>query len=162
MPERALSFGTVADAYERYRPGYPAKLFDLVAQYAGRPVRSALEVDAGTGKATRPSRRPSGRRAPFLESDELLAPDGTPPGQELRWPGTELQRCELFTDVRQAVIERSLTRSAEEYVGLLSTVSAYLVLPEDARNEVFRRILAVLPERVELDADITAHLARRR
>ncbi|WBP90477.1 class I SAM-dependent methyltransferase [Kitasatospora cathayae] len=252
MPERALSFGTVAEAYERYRPGYPEELFELVAEYAGRPVRTALEIGAGTGKATRlfavrglavtatepdaamlaelrrhvPAEvrtvrsafeelepgerydlvyaaaslhwtRPDGRweliarlvepggvfasfggpvrpadpavaeavraaRAPFLESDELPAPDGTPLAQELQWPGTELRRSEWFADVRQAVIAQRLTMSSEDYVGLLSTVSAYLMLADAVREQAFRRILAVLPERVELDADITAHLARRR
>ncbi|MBD0695369.1 class I SAM-dependent methyltransferase [Streptomyces sp. CBMA123] len=252
MPERARSFGPVAEAYERYRPGYPAELFDLVAQYAGRPVRTALEIGAGTGKATRlfagrgvavtatepdgamlaelrrhtPANvrtvraafeelppgepydlvyaaaslhwtRPRGRwarmarllapggvfacfggpvepadpavaeavrtaRAPFLERDDVPSPDGTPPEQAMQWPGTELRRSEWFTDIRQAVLARQLTRTAEEYVGHLSTVSAYLLLPQDTRAEVFRRILAALPERVRLDADITAHLARRR
>ncbi len=50
---RALSFGSVATAYERYRPGYPVELVDEVLNYAGRPVRTALEIGAGTGKATR-------------------------------------------------------------------------------------------------------------
>jgi SAM-dependent methyltransferase len=50
---RALSFGAVAPAYERFRPGYPSSLYDLVMTYAGRPVRTALEIGAGTGKATR-------------------------------------------------------------------------------------------------------------
>ncbi|MEV7601119.1 class I SAM-dependent methyltransferase [Kitasatospora sp. NPDC089797] len=251
-PERALSFGTVAEAYERYRPGYPAALFDLVAGYAGRPPRTALEIGAGTGKATRlfaghgvavtatepdgamlaELRRhvpagvrtvcstfeelppdgpydlvyaaaalhwtePSGRwrraaellrpggvfacfggpvaladpalaeavraaRAPFLASDDVPSPDGTPARARMQWPGTELLRSESFGDVRQAVVERALTMGAAEYLGHLATVSAYLVLPADTRAEVFRRILAVLPERVELDADITVHLARRR
>ena len=53
MPSRALSFGAVAEAYERFRPGYPAELFDMVMAYAGQPVGTALEVGAGTGKATR-------------------------------------------------------------------------------------------------------------
>src|SRR3954471_1447087 len=53
MVERALSFGSVAAAYERYRLGYPDELVDVVLEYAGRPVRTALEVGAGTGKATR-------------------------------------------------------------------------------------------------------------
>ncbi|MFJ3792176.1 class I SAM-dependent methyltransferase [Kitasatospora sp. NPDC090091] len=251
MSGRALSFGSMAEAYERFRPGYPAQLFDLVTAYAGRPVRHALEIGAGTGKATRlfaergvavtasepdgamlaelrkhvpPNVRtvqaafeglrpdetyglvyaaaslhwtdPDGRwsrmaallepggvfaafggpvrlsdpevedavitaRAPFLESDEVPSPDGTPPEQAMQWPGTELQRSEWFTDVQQCVVERSLTMSAREYVGLLSTISAYLVLPASAREEAFRRIMAVLPERVEMTADITAHLARR-
>ncbi|MFF4818317.1 class I SAM-dependent methyltransferase [Kitasatospora sp. NPDC001309] len=256
MPERALSFGTVAESYERYRPGYPVELFDLVAGYAaehaGGPVRTALEIGAGTGKATRlfaghgvavtatepdaamlaELRRhtpgsvrtvraafeelppdgpydlvyaaaalhwtsPAGRwqrvaellrpggvfacfggpvqladpelaeavrvvRAPFLASDDVPSPDGTPPEQELQWPGTELQRSERFDQVQQLLLPRRLTIGPEEYLGHLSTVSAYLMLPEDARAEVFRRILAVLPERVGLDADITVHLAQRR
>src|SRR3984885_11467919 len=53
MSGRALSFGLVAEAYERFRPGYPAELFDVVMAYAGGPVRTALEGGAGTGKATR-------------------------------------------------------------------------------------------------------------
>jgi SAM-dependent methyltransferase len=53
MTERALSFGSVAAAYEQFRPGYPDELVDAVLAYAGRPVRTALEIGAGTGKATR-------------------------------------------------------------------------------------------------------------
>src|SRR5215471_9064904 len=53
MSGRALSFGVMAEAYERFRPGYPVELFDTVARYAGQPVRTALEIGAGTGKATR-------------------------------------------------------------------------------------------------------------
>jgi len=53
VSQRALSFGAVAAAYERFRPGYPDELVDQVLAYAGRPVRTALEIGAGTGKATR-------------------------------------------------------------------------------------------------------------
>jgi SAM-dependent methyltransferase len=53
MSGRARSFGVMAEAYERFRPGYPMELFDLVMAYAGQPVRTALEIGAGTGKATR-------------------------------------------------------------------------------------------------------------
>jgi SAM-dependent methyltransferase len=249
---RALSFGAVAEAYERFRPGYPVELFDVVMAYAGQPVRTALEIGAGTGKATRlfaqggvavtatepdgamltelrkyvPSsvktvqaafedlRRgesyglvyaaaalhwtnPEGRwermaallepggvfasfggparladpavedavraaRAPFLESDEVPSPDGTPPGHDMRWPGTELRRSEWFADVRQFVIERRLTLSARGYIGHLSTISAYLELPASKREEAYSRIMQVLPETVEIAADITVHLARRR
>ena len=53
MSGRAVSFGGVAEAYERFRLGYPAELFDMVLAYAGQPVRTALEIGAGTGKATR-------------------------------------------------------------------------------------------------------------
>ncbi|MGW1771578.1 class I SAM-dependent methyltransferase [Streptomyces sp. NPDC002104] len=273
MPDRALSFGERAQAYERFRPGCPPELFDLVREYAGGPVPSALEIGAGTGKATRlfaargvavtatdpdgamlaelrkhvpagvrtvrssledlrPGRRryalvyavaalhwtdPEGRwarvasllepagvfasaggqvrtadpavteavraaRAPLLESDEVPSPDGTasdgipspdgttPDGTTsdgaMQWPGTELQRSASasawFTDVRQALIGRRLTMSSEDYLGYLSTVSAYAVLPATEREQVFRRIARVLPARVEIVADLTVHLARRR
>jgi SAM-dependent methyltransferase len=252
MASRALSFGAMAEAYERFRPGYPMELVDRVMTYAGRPIRTALEIGAGTGKATRvfadrgvaitatePDEamlaelrkhvaanvttvraafedlrpgdtyglvyaaaalhwtNPEGRwsrvaallepggvfasfggplrptdpaveesvraaRAPFLDSDEVPSPDGTPPEHEMQWPGTELQRSAWFTDVQQSVVHRRVTMSAGDFVGHLSTVSAYLVLPAPAREQVFSRILQVLPERVELDADLTVHLARWR
>lgn len=53
MTERALSFGSAASAYEQFRPGYPDELVDEILAYADRPVRTALEIGAGTGKATR-------------------------------------------------------------------------------------------------------------
>ncbi|MEV0289476.1 MULTISPECIES: class I SAM-dependent methyltransferase [unclassified Kribbella] len=251
MVVRALSFGTVAEAYERFRPGYPKELFDLVLAYAGGPIRTALEVGAGTGKATRlfaqggiavtatdpdaamlaelrkhlPATvttvqsafedlpldssyelvysaaalhwtNPEGRwdrmaalvrpggvfasfgapiqladpalkeavraaRAPYLEDDGVPSPDGTPADRPMQWPGTELQQSEWFTDVRQSVIDRRLTMSADDYIGQLSTVSAYVMLQPADRDQVFHRILQVLPETVELNAEIHAHLARR-
>ena len=241
----------MADAYERFRPGYPVELFDLVRAYAGRPVRTALEIGAGTGKATRlfagqgvavtatepdeamlaelrkhvPARvrtvraafedlRPGERyglvyaaaalhwtdprdrwsrmaallepggvfasfggpvqladpavedavrtaRAPFLESDDVPSPDGTPAERAMQWPGTELERSEWFTDVQQSVIARHLTMSAHDYLGHLSTVSAYLVLPAPAQEQMFTRIAEVLPTTVGIAADLTVHLARR-
>ena len=252
MSGRALSFGAVAPAYERFRPGYPRELADLVLAYAGEPVRAALEIGAGTGKATRLFARagitvtatdpdaamlaelrehvpaevrtvraafeelplaesyplvyaaaalhwtdPRGRwprmaalvqpggvfasfggpfrladprldeavrraREPFLDSDDIPSPDGTPTDHEMQWPGSELLAGPWFTDVRQTVIERRLTMGAAEYVGHLSTVSAYLELPDADRRQVYERIRQVLPGRVDLAADIVVHLARRR
>ena len=101
-------------------------------------------------------------RAPFLESDEIPSPDGTPPEQDMQWPGRNSDAPSWFTDVRQSVIERRLTMSARDYVGHLSTISAYLELPTADQEQVFARIKRVLPERVELAADIIVHLARRR
>jgi SAM-dependent methyltransferase len=251
MVMRALSFGAVAEAYERFRPGYPVELRDLVTEYAGGPIRTALEFGAGTGKATRlfaeagtavmatepdaamlaemrkhvPANvttvqaafedlpldssydlvysaaalhwtKPEGRwarmaalvrpggvfasfgvpiqladpalkeaaraaRAPYLEDDGVPSPDGTPADRPMQWPGTELEQSEWFTDVQQSVIERRLTISAQDYIGNLSTVSAYVILPPADRDQVFRRTLEALPETVELDAQIHIHLARR-
>jgi SAM-dependent methyltransferase len=252
MSGRALSFGPVAQAYERFRPGYPVGLVDLVMTYAGQPVLTALEIGAGTGKATRlfaergvkvtatepdgamlaelrqhvpPSVRtvqaafedlrpgesyglvyaaaalhwtnPEGRwpriaallepggvftsfggpgrladaaleeavrvaRAPFLASDEIPSPDGTAPEQDMQWPGTELRQSDWFVDVQQSVIGRRLTMTAHDYIGLLSTISAYLELPVLQQEQVYSRIFEVLPETVDIAADIIVHLARRR
>jgi SAM-dependent methyltransferase len=251
MSSRALSFGAVAASYERYRLGYPEAVVDEVLGYAGRPVRTALEVGAGTGKATRvfasrgiavtasepdpemlaelrthvPSTvttlaatfeelpltttydlvyaaaafhwtvaagrweraaallEPGGvfasfggpvsladaelqahvdaARAPYLADDEVPPPDGTPADGELRWPGTELTESILFTDVRQIHLDRRLRVSAEDYLGHLATVSAYLELEPATRTAALEAVAAVLPTEVGLAADITLHLARR-
>jgi hypothetical protein len=119
----------------------------------GGPVRLA---DPAVEEAVRVA------RAPFLDSDEVPSPDGTPPGHDMQWPGTELRRSEWFADVQQFMIERRLTMSARDYIGNLSTISAYLELPASEQEQVYGRIMQVLPERVEIAADITVHLARRR
>jgi hypothetical protein len=64
--------------------------------------------------------------------------------------------------VQQSVIERRLTMSARDYVGHLSTISAYLELPTSEQEQLYRQIMQILPETVEMAADITVHLARRR
>ena len=54
MREQRLVFGEVAELYDRARPGYPHALIDDVISFAG-PASArlrALEVGAGTGKAT--------------------------------------------------------------------------------------------------------------
>ncbi len=47
---RGLKFGTVAEQYDRYRPGPPEGATELTGDLQGRDV---LEVGAGTGKLTR-------------------------------------------------------------------------------------------------------------
>jgi len=66
MSVRALSFGAVAAAYEQFRPAYPTELVDAVIKYTAQPIRTALEIGAGTGRhpayslsAGSPSLRPS-------------------------------------------------------------------------------------------------------
>jgi len=57
--ERRLIFGSVAEQYDRHRPGYPDVLVDEVLAYTGvsafggPQATTALEVGGGTGKATR-------------------------------------------------------------------------------------------------------------
>jgi SAM-dependent methyltransferase len=252
MNRRALRFGSVASDYERFRPGYPEALVDEVLAYARRPIRTALEIGAGTGKATRAFAgrgiavtatdpdgamlaeltrhgpptvvtvrasfeelplastydlvfaaaslhwtQPDNRwrrvaallarngmfasfggqlpladsaadeavraaRSAFLASDDMPPPDGTPADSPMQWPGTELVTSDLFTDVRQSSFERRMVLSAHDYVGHLSTVSAYLELPDLTRERVLARIRSALPEHVAVIADVTLHLARRR
>jgi SAM-dependent methyltransferase len=51
--ERRLAFGGVAELYDRERPSYPSGLVDDVLAFAGAgPGDRAIEVGAGTGKAT--------------------------------------------------------------------------------------------------------------
>lgn len=50
--ERRGVFGEVADAYEAARPGYPAALVDEVLAHVRLGGSPALEVGAGTGKAS--------------------------------------------------------------------------------------------------------------
>jgi SAM-dependent methyltransferase len=252
VSQRALSFGAVAAAYERFRAGYPDELVGQVLEYAGRPVGRALEIGAGTGKATRVFARsgvavtatdpdpamlaelrrhvpgtvttvlaafedlpltpaydlvfaaaslhwtvvegrwarvagmlaPEGVfaafgghreladadvrkrvdavRSAYLDDDEVPSPDGTPADSPMQWPGTELVASPLFVDVRQSTIERRTIMSADDYVGHLSTVSAYLQLPEPVRREALEVIRAALPDRVEMVGDVRLHLARLR
>jgi hypothetical protein len=100
-------------------------------------------------------------RSEFLANDDIASPDGTPADSPMQWPGTELINSGLFVDVRQSEFERRVAMSAHHYVGHLSTVSAYLALPDAVRAVVLDRILRVLPKRVTLIADLTLHLARK-
>jgi SAM-dependent methyltransferase len=251
VTQRARSFGAVAAVYERFRAGYPDELVEQVLAYAGGPVRTALEIGAGTGKATRafvrhgvavtatdPDEamlselrrqvpdtvttvqaafedlpvtttydlvfaaaslhwtRTEGRwsrmaqmlsaggtfasfggqreladpdlrvrveavRSAYLDGDDVPSPDGTPPESPMQWPGTELTASPWFVDVRQSTIERRTLLSAGDYVGHLSTVSAYLQLSEPVRRAALDAILAVLPAHVDMIGDLTLHLARR-
>jgi SAM-dependent methyltransferase len=53
-PERRLAFGGIADLYDRARPSYPPELADDVLEFARvGPGDRALEIGAGTGKATK-------------------------------------------------------------------------------------------------------------
>jgi SAM-dependent methyltransferase len=51
---RARAFDAWAAEYERYRPGYPAALFDLIAERLGLPGDArVVDLGAGTGKVAR-------------------------------------------------------------------------------------------------------------
>lgn len=66
--DRARSFGSVADAYDRARPSYPS---EAVAWLMGGEAKVVLELGAGTGKLTR--QLVDGGHAVFAtEPDEVM------------------------------------------------------------------------------------------
>jgi SAM-dependent methyltransferase len=247
---RGLLFGTAAEAYERFRPGYPDEVVDRTLRYAAGPVGTAIEIGAGTGKATRPFAC-RGIRVTALEPDPamfavleremvampvrlvpatfeeydgppadlvyaaaswhwadperrcelaaaLLVDGGTlaifgapvravdpdvqaavsratgstpddpafrPPDplspERHRWLDEELEDSGLFCDVEHHLVHRVLPLPQREYVGHLSTLSAYLELSFEDRHELLDRITRVLPEPVEVDLSVSLQLARR-
>jgi SAM-dependent methyltransferase len=242
-PARALSFGSVAELYERYRLDYPGEIVDAIVHHAGRPVRSALEVGAGTGKATRlfasrgidvTALEPDAAMARVLATTtrgmpvrpviatferletsarfdlvyaaaawhwtdpatrwaravELLIPGGVlalfgrppepadpgilaavdeiekqvlPQGPAVGhpWSIDEMAGVDGLIDSVQLDLACLVTTTAADFVGRLSTVSAYLMLETDARGDALRRIRAVLPDRFAVDATVHLSLARR-
>jgi SAM-dependent methyltransferase len=122
--------------------------------FASFAVPSEL-ADPGIREAVRRA------RTPYVKDEGVPSPDGTTADRPMQWPGTELLQSEWFTDVRQSLVPKNLTLTADDYIGHLSTVSAYLMLPAADRAEVFRRIRKALPDTVELASEVHLHLARR-
>ena len=248
---RGLLFGTVAESYERFRLGYPDLVVDRTLAYVGHPVTDAVEVGAGTGKATRAfasrgirvtalepdaemfavlQRETAGmpvepvlstfeeydgpsvdlvyaaaamhwvdpaarwtHAADLLREGGAVAMFGSPmriadqeiqdavaealqPGLEddafrphaarndamARWSvNEEIEASGRFTDVEEHQLERVVVVPKKEYIGYLSTLSAYLQLEPADRTEVLHRIADVVPAQVRLDVTIGLHLARR-
>jgi len=233
-------FGTDAESYERFRLGYPDEVVERTVRFAVRPVRTAVEVGAGTGKATRAfasrgiavtaiepdpemfsvlERETVGMpvtpvRSTYEEYDgppadllyaasamhwttpasrwtnaaRLLVPDGTLAvfGAEMRLaddavrsafeqtrgrflrddshphePLEGLEQSGRFSEVTEEVLPRHLLVPQHEFVGYLSTVSAYLLLPLALRQRALVTIAEALPEQVRLDVTVHLHLARR-
>lgn len=157
MSARALSFAAAAlhgtnpegrwpRVAGRLEPG------GVFASFSGQILLADPVIEAAVAAANRP----------FLDSHHIPSPDGTPPGEFMQWPGTELRNSEYFDDVQQHVIERRYPMTAADYIVHLSTVSAYAHRPERDRDQVFGQIARVLPATVDIVGDIWLHLARRR
>lgn len=241
---RGLLFGSAAESYERYRLGYPDEVVDRVLAYAGRPVRAAVEVGAGTGKATR-AFASHGVHVTAVEPDEemcsvlrretvampvtvvqspfeeyagepvdlvyaaaamhwidertrwrrvrdLLVDGGVTAvfgramklaDEELEQAAAEAERAVfidadsrqglrnepdnglaasgLFVDVMNHRVELESVLPQREYVGYLSTVSAYLLLPPADRQELLQRVADLLPEEVRVDVGVGMTMGRR-
>jgi ubiquinone/menaquinone biosynthesis C-methylase UbiE len=71
--QRAL-FDGVADRYEAYRPGYPARVLEFVAATAGLgPGAAVLEIGCGTGQLTEPLARAGFRLTAIDIGPSLIA-----------------------------------------------------------------------------------------
>jgi SAM-dependent methyltransferase len=73
-----------------------------------------------------------------------------------------LEASGLFADVRHHRIPRETVMPQREYVGYLSTVSAYLLLPLEERQQVLHRVAEALGEQVRVDLTIGLTVGRRR
>lgn len=82
-------------------------------------------------------------------------------GDDVGQTGHELAGSELFDDVEEHRFAREVVLPQREYVGYLSTVSDYVHLRRDQRQDVLRRIADVLPAQVRLELTVRLHLARR-
>lgn len=167
-----------------------------MARYAGRPLRAALEVGAGTGKATRPfasqgievtAVEPDAHMARLLEATTRDLPvnpvvstfeafestsrfDLVYSAAAWHWtdPATRWTHALdlLATDGVLALFGRQIEPidpdvTAQELVGLLSTVSAYVMLDERTRSETLLEIRTVLPDRLDVDTTVKLSMARR-
>jgi SAM-dependent methyltransferase len=231
------TFGSVAALYDRARPGYPAVVFDDLAELASlRPGSRVLEIGPGTGKATielarrgyavtgvelsaelaavarrnvpraeivvanfeewepreagfdavtvfnafhwiapetrfaKPARllRPGGALV-VVGSPHVLPEDGDPffaevqedydavvphpdnraprpPGEIEGW-AEEWRESGFFARVEERRHLVAIAYTADEYVAVLGTFSDNLALPEEQREELFRRIHARISSR---------------
>jgi SAM-dependent methyltransferase len=241
---RGSLFGSVAECYERYRLDYPNELVDTVLRYARRPVRTALEVGAGTGKATRlfasrgievTALEPDADMAQVLErvtrglpvrpvvatfeefrtgsrfdlvyaaaawhwtspvtrwaqAVELLVPGGVlalvgrpaelkdpdlfaavdelekrvlledDPVEVHPWSIEEMSAADGLADVERRDLPGVATTTAEDFVGRLATVSAYLKLSPEAHAAALHQVRAILPDQIDIDTTVNLSLARR-
>ena len=98
-------------------------------------------------------------REAVIGSEDVVGAEDEPDG--MPWPGNELLASPYFTDVEQHELTVTDTMHADDMVGLMSTISAYLLLPDDARAALLARIRAVLPDTFEIRRDLRLHRARR-
>jgi SAM-dependent methyltransferase len=124
---RRLSFGRAAELYDRRRPSYPTELVDDVIALAGGTPLRALEIGAGTGKAT------------VLFAQRGVTIDAVEPS-----PGMAATlRANLAQHPNVTVVERefeSLDRPEEPY-GLLYSAQAWHWIDPARRYELARGAL---------------------
>jgi SAM-dependent methyltransferase len=125
---RRLSFGTVAETYDAARPSYPDGLIGDVVAYAGAgPGTRALEVGAGTGKAT------------VLFAERGLAIHALEPSAAMAAVGR--RHCVGFPDVTFEAADFESASPGNGYTLVYAAQSWHWVDPE-RRYALARRALA--------------------
>lgn len=126
---RRLSFGSVAQPYDRHRPGYPAEMVEAVIGYAKlEPDDRVLDVGAGTGRATLLFAE-RGYAVTAIEPDSQMAAVAS---QRAATAG--LSVAILETDFEQA-------RLPERAFQLLVSGTAWHWVRPGMRNELAARVL---------------------
>ncbi len=125
---RGLTFGAAAEVYDATRPGYPAELIAQIMAYAGPGGRMAVEVGAGTGKATVPLAAYGGEML-CLEPDARMA-------AVLR------RRTAAFPHVRAEEVTFEDWRPAGRRYGLLVAATAWHWLDPRRRWDLVHEALA--------------------
>ncbi|MBQ1045916.1 MULTISPECIES: class I SAM-dependent methyltransferase [unclassified Micromonospora] len=118
-------FGTVADLYERVRPGYPPEIAAAILAYHGGTPTSVVEVGAGTGKGTDVLVR-IGAPLTCVEPDALMA----------------ARLAERFPDARVEVTTFERWTPPAGGVDVLACAMAWHWLDAATRNALARRALA--------------------
>ena len=96
-----------------------------------------------------------------VDTASVWGGDGTAEPAALRWPGDELSASSYFGDVEEHHVVVLSSMSADDMIGLISTVSSYLVLDEETRARLLGEIRAMLPDVVDTRTDLTVHRAIR-
>jgi SAM-dependent methyltransferase len=82
-------------------------------------------------------------------------------GELMHWPGSDLLASPFFNQVEEHRLPVSCEWPADDYVGLLSTVSAFRIIPASERQDRLARIKALLPDPVRVLHDVVLHRAVR-
>lgn len=124
---RRLVFGTAAEQYDLFRPGYPAALVTAVLAHCGGAGAAALEAGAGTGKATR-AFAARGLRIAAVEPDPAMA-------------GILAASCAAYSGVT-VVVSPFESYVPAEPCGLLFSAQAWHWMDPDVRWERAAGVLA--------------------